>query len=784
MNVYAQFGGAPCSGGRTETQSCQTTKGCPLEDGCGGRFRCRSGQCISQSLVCNGDQDCEEDGLDEQCPPFKHIVCNKWIVPPNIEHLGLGVDVVTGKTRASVINTKSFGGQCRTFFSGVHNNFYRLPLSVLQYTVTVKVQNSFSDDMFQSKWHYAKEIVNRETATGTTTGFRNYNFKETDERTRYQRLLVLKNNIELGQFQSNSPRYLPISEEFWKALAKLPAVYDYAAYRKVLERFGTHYRAAGSLGGSFSVVAKIDEETQRYMLVESSRFEECDRTKRWILFFPLTIVKCKKDHSYRERPKGFSNRNEVKRVDLVGGSAQHTEALKVMDLDNPDQNWVMYSNWADSIRSFPEVIKQTLRPLSELVKEVQCAGMKKVYLRRAIEQYLSESDSCHCRPCANNGLAVMDGDECKCICKPGTSGLGCEQGAEAEGQPGVIHGSWSCWSSWSSCSASRSSRSRSCSNPAPQNGGQGCTGESMETSDCEDEELLYLRTMEPQCFDQTLPARAKCATPPALVNGYVLEPQDIYLEGSRVEYSCTAGFHLVGPSMLECQAGQTWSSGPGLCMVQRCTLGSLSEDVIANPVQENYHIGQAVTLSCPEGKQLDGVEEVSCNPSQEFSPDPANVRCVTVAKQEVHPVVQCKPWEKSARGNCVCKMPFECRSSLNLCATSVTTARSVLLSVCQLHALQCIGKSYNITEDGACEWPARANTTGCTGCHMWESCDAETNQCRCEASTSCLNAGIQVCVRVGEDETAESQTMSECEAGLRRCRGERVSLVGILPCTA
>lgn len=30
------------------------------------------------------------------------------------------------------------------------------------------------------------------------------------------------------------------------------------------------------------------------------------------------------------------------------------------------------------------------------------------------------------------------------------------------------------------------------------------------------------RTMEPQCFDQTLPARAKCATPPALVNGYVL----------------------------------------------------------------------------------------------------------------------------------------------------------------------------------------------------------------------------------------------------------------------
>lgn len=33
----------------------------------------------------------------------------------------------------------------------------------------------------------------------------------------------------------------------------------------------------------------------------------------------------------------------------------------------------------------------------------------------------------------------------------------------------------------------------------------------------------------------------------------------------------------------------------------------------------------------------------------------------TVLKQVVYPEVRCKPWEKSARGKCVCKMPFECR---------------------------------------------------------------------------------------------------------------------------
>lgn len=85
-----------------------------------------------------------------------------------------------------------------------------------------------------------------------------------------QKVLVLKNDVEVAQFQSNSPRYIPLSEELWKALAKLPSVYDYAAYRQLLERFGTHYLSEGSLGGSFKVVAKIDEETEQYMSEDSS----------------------------------------------------------------------------------------------------------------------------------------------------------------------------------------------------------------------------------------------------------------------------------------------------------------------------------------------------------------------------------------------------------------------------------------------------------------------------------------------------------------------------------
>uniref|UniRef100_A0A3Q3K8P3 Complement component C7 n=2 Tax=Monopterus albus TaxID=43700 RepID=A0A3Q3K8P3_MONAL len=784
MAVYAQFGGNPCYGERTETRSCKTTKGCPIDDGCGRRFRCRSGQCISQTLVCNGDQDCEEDGHDERlCDAQKHIVCQESVLPPNTDLLGLGFDVVTGKWRGSVINTKSFGGQCRVIYSGVHNARYRLPLSTIQYSFMVTAQNDFSDEMYTSKWHYAKDTVKRETVSGTTTGYNNYDFHETTDKTQTYKLLVLKNDIEVAQFQSNSPQYLPISEELWKALDKLPSVYDYSAYRKVLERFGTHYLSEGSLGGFLKIISWIDEETEKWMVTVTHHYQECERTKRWILFFPLTIVNCKSGHHQHTSSGSNARTNQVKKVDVEGGDIQHIAAVKTMQLNNPEKNWEIYSNWAESIRSFPKVTKQKLRPLWELVKEVQCAGVKKLYLRRAIEQYVAESHPCHCRPCSNNGMAVMDGYECKCICKPGTSGLACEQGTDPEGQQGVIHGRWSCWSAWSSCSRGQSSRHRSCSNPSPQNGGQPCIGETTETSDCEDQELQYLRTMEPQCFDYTLPASQKCATPPSLINGYILDPKDIYLVGNKVEYTCTEGFHLVGHTTLECTADQTWSANPGLCTASECKIGSLTDDIIASPLKQAYGIGESVGLSCPEGRWLLGEATIICDPSLNFSPDPANIKCspVQTPQQPTVPSVQCKPWEKSARGTCVCKMPFECSSSLELCATNPRSGKSVLLNVCKMHTLQCMGKSQAIAEDSTCKWPQR-KTTGCTDCHMWETCDDQTITCRCKDSADCSTPGVNVCVQFGENGT--THTMSECEAGLKRCQGEKVSVVSILPCTS
>lgn len=73
-------------------------------------------------------------------------------------------------------------------------------------------------------------------------------------------LLIIKNEVEVAQFQNNIPEYLPLSEEFWRALSSLPNTYDPAAYRSILQLYGTHYMAEGSLGGEYQVLLEFDSQ--------------------------------------------------------------------------------------------------------------------------------------------------------------------------------------------------------------------------------------------------------------------------------------------------------------------------------------------------------------------------------------------------------------------------------------------------------------------------------------------------------------------------------------------
>lgn len=777
VEVFGQFGGAPCSGDAAQTQPCVPQKKCPLQTGCGDRFRCTSGQCISHSLVCNGDQDCD-DGLDERgCEQGDNqFSCDLDKTPPNSDFTGRGYDVLTGKLRAGVINTLSFGGQCRKVFSGDHKVYYRLPQSILRYNFEVKVDNEESDESYDSSWSYMQHMQSNALVGHDR---RTFHKELTEFQTR--RLIILKNKVELAQFQNSAPQYLTLSEGFWKALSSLPFTYDYSAYRRLLQTYGTHYLSEGSLGGEYQGLLQLDRQALTSTSTTDTEYQRCWRKVKRRLFRKKVTIKCEKTMQSLSSSDGHNVNKMPIKVNIFGGDPSFIGALTVLDLENPEANGEIYDNWASSVKDFPEVVDQKLRPLHELVKEVQCAGLKKLHLRRATDQYLAEEHPCHCRPCRNNGQPLLSGSECRCVCRPGTSGGACEVGAVIGEQPGVTHGSWSCWSSWGTCSGGRMSRTRSCNNPAPSGGGHHCTGLRVEQKPCEDPEIQYLQTMEPQCFSLSVTPPKKCGPPPNLRNGFIQNPRDFYLVGNTVEYSCIEGHYLSGNAVAQCTENQRWTTGTMVCKSSTCGIPPLASDVIATPANTTSQIGDRVSLSCPAGSVLEGeVSEVMCSPSLQWSPSPADARCRAAPTAPSPPSgLKCKPWENVGKAECVCKMPFQCSASLQLCAR-LGSSQTRLLGVCQLGALQCVGRSFTLTNDSDCKWP-EATFTSCEDCEPGTVCQEPERKCVCQNASECRSDSAPLCVNSSAGSVATT-TMTECEVGARRCAGEQVNVIAIEAC--
>lgn len=82
--------------------------------------------------------------------------------------------------------------------------------------------------------------------------------------TQSYQLLVVKNSVEVAQFINNNPDFLQLAEPFWKELSHLPTLYDYSAYRRLIDQYGTHYLQSGSLGGEYRVLFYLDSGNAKH----------------------------------------------------------------------------------------------------------------------------------------------------------------------------------------------------------------------------------------------------------------------------------------------------------------------------------------------------------------------------------------------------------------------------------------------------------------------------------------------------------------------------------------
>ncbi|KAG7272430.1 hypothetical protein CRUP_013184, partial [Coryphaenoides rupestris] len=639
--VFSQWRGTPCAGEASQVVPCASPAFCPLQTGCGERFRCTSGQCIGRSLVCNGDHDCE-DGLDERaCDGGSGFeVCDLDKTPPNSDVTGRGYDVLTGKLRGGVINTLSFGGQCNKVSGGDHGILYRLPQSIL------RVNNEESDESYDSSWSYMLHVKD-----DAMFGHNRRTFHQELSDSKAKRLLVLKNTVELAQFQNSAPQYLTLSEGFWRALSSLPLVYDYPAYRTLLQAYGTHYMSEGTLGGQYQALLEFNQQS-----LASSRH----------------------------------NSNVVHiHTNVVGGTGAFIGELGWLDLENPEANAASYARWASSVKDFPDVINQKLRPVYELVKEVHCAGLRRLYLRRATEQYLAEEHPCHCRPCRNNGRTLLSAGTCVCVCRPGTAGLACQEGG-AIGEPAVP------------ALGVRGHGPAIVTTPPPAEGGltalYGCiTGH------------YPVGQMEALCTDGrtwrtgAMRCRKVACDPPPLPGDVIATPaRATYGIGDRVSLSCPQGRTLEAPEpVITCTPGLRWS--PLEAEAVRCAPAAqpptprLDLHCQLWETQRRAECVCRMPFECPPSLPACG-RLASSNRTRVLSVCQLGAlrclgrgfsladgaECVWPAGAATPSCPACTPGQTCQEGQCRCQSPAECpEDSSHLCVRHGGSAVAVAMTQCE-----------------------------------------------------------------------------------------------------
>lgn len=77
----------------------------------------------------------------------------------------------------------------------------------------------------------------------------------------------------------------------------------------------------------------------------------------------------------------------------------------------------------------PSLMAQIM-PIYELVRFSTAAdhvGARLANMQRGWDEYLQQFDSCRCAPCRYNGIPVLMGTSCKCVCKSGYHGEACEE---------------------------------------------------------------------------------------------------------------------------------------------------------------------------------------------------------------------------------------------------------------------------------------------------------------------------------------------------------------------
>ncbi|XP_061695044.1 complement component C8 alpha chain isoform X2 [Syngnathoides biaculeatus] len=520
LEKASQFGGAPCLETLWETLACPTTTAeCLVPDYCGESFTCKeSGRCIGQSLRCNGEADCDDFSDEEGCEEYKRRSdkCATILAIPGAERGTQGYNALTGEFVNHVLDPKYFGGKCEYVYNGewrkftydsfcenLHHNedekHYRKPHNYHTYRFVAEAtsegtQEYYSDAVSLLNARKTMSSFNAGVTVGVyyvqvgLSGSEESEFLKNISRHKSQDLGFVRiwSKVETAHFKMRS-NGLMLHEDFYLSLMELPEQYDFGMYSRFFDAFGTHYVTEGAMGGTLEYVLVVNKTSMAESKLEWKQAGSCFGGSVGLSAPIGSYVKaelavggqlCKKGGPLSHASSSGSSAIKDVLTLVKGGYTDTSGGLVV--IRDPDA----YRKWGASLKYNPTVVEQEIMPIHELVRlstAFDQVGARLANLQRALEEYQQQFSACRCAPCRHNGVPVLAGTSCSCVCKPGYRGQACEDTLRTGTG---TDGSWSCWGVWSACTSGTKRRTRTCDNPPPDGGGATCLGSSSQSQRC------------------------------------------------------------------------------------------------------------------------------------------------------------------------------------------------------------------------------------------------------------------------------------------------------------
>ncbi|XP_078506683.1 perforin-1-like [Lissotriton helveticus] len=378
-------------------------------------------------------------GVEAGCRPGNTKECETAPFVPGHNLGGEGFDVTKLERKgAYVIKMEDTGDRsagCKLCRNHLQDNRYqKIPKQVVDWRILTRHSMKATSKLHESSTSLKlsqKEAINNNWKVGLSTSVLS--------------IAVGGSHSRLSQFaekRSSSARYSYISQEvlctnyrygikscpdvtdnFNKMLKSLPSKYNSytkAAFRQLIDVYGTHYIRQVTLGGRIKDVTAIKTCDVTLGGVTKSDVKDClnaevsASTAGMIsLGISSSVSSCQSKARSQFHKNTFSEKFSERYSEVIGGSMD-----KNADLLFPNQNGgnrkKSIQRWITSLKGSPDVVEYTL----ESLHLVMCSqGPVRENLKAAISEYILEKQTRDkCPSCPRGSRVTRQGRQCTCSC--------------------------------------------------------------------------------------------------------------------------------------------------------------------------------------------------------------------------------------------------------------------------------------------------------------------------------------------------------------------------------